>query len=256
MGAALWGLFNQTGEFGFGLTKAGRVGCQYGYRHLNWEPGSPVFNRARASGLAVTDWQNVILVNMLGERFYDETGEQFTASNYNRVNPYVAGSWLNAKNVTYNPNNFLNAALAGIGDGHNGGGPIWAVFDADAVAREKWVPEPPFVDISNGFFFSANSIAELADKIRMKYQRVPMPPESWKLLSRATTRSSTSGRIRTSARRSRATRSQHHLSMPHGRHRCRTIHAPACVSTPTVRSSTCEARSYRASIAVGIPRWI
>jgi succinate dehydrogenase/fumarate reductase flavoprotein subunit len=177
VGAALWGLFNQTGEFGFGLTKAGRIGCQYGYRHLQWEPGSAVFNRARASGLAVTDWQNVILVNMLGERFYDETGEQFTASNYNRVNPYVAGSWLNAKNVTYKPNNFLNAALAGIGDGHNGGGPIWAIFDADAVAREKWLPEPPFVDIAHGFFFSANSIAELAAKIHMKYQRVPMPPE-------------------------------------------------------------------------------
>jgi hypothetical protein len=119
----------------------------------------------------------VILVNMLGERFYDETAEQFTASNYNRVNPYVAGSWLNAKNVTYNPNNFLNAALAGVGDGHNGGGPIWAIFDAEAVAREKWSPETPFVDVSHGFFFSANSIAELAAKIHMKYQRVPMSAE-------------------------------------------------------------------------------
>ena len=36
VGAALWGLFNQTGEFGFGLTKAGHIGCQYGYRHLAW----------------------------------------------------------------------------------------------------------------------------------------------------------------------------------------------------------------------------
>ena len=30
----------------------------------------------------------------------------------------------------------------------------------------------------NGFFFSANTIAELASKIEMKYQRVPMPPEN------------------------------------------------------------------------------
>jgi succinate dehydrogenase/fumarate reductase flavoprotein subunit len=74
VGAALWGAFNQTGEFGFHLTKAGRIGCQYGYRHLNWEPTSAVFTRARASGLGVKDWQNLILVNMLGERFYDETG--------------------------------------------------------------------------------------------------------------------------------------------------------------------------------------
>src|SRR5204863_2002729 len=38
VGAALWGLFNQTGEFGYGLTKAGYVGCQYGYQHLPWHP--------------------------------------------------------------------------------------------------------------------------------------------------------------------------------------------------------------------------
>ena len=177
VGAALWGASNQTGEFGFHLTKAGRIGCQYGYRHLNWETTSPVFTKARASGLAVKDWQNAIMVNMLGERFYDETGEQFTANNLLRVNPYVAGDWRNAKNITWNPNNFLNAALAGINDGHNGGGPIWAIFDADAVAREQWVVEPPFVDAAHGFFFSANSIAELAAKIKMKYQRVPMPPE-------------------------------------------------------------------------------
>jgi succinate dehydrogenase/fumarate reductase flavoprotein subunit len=39
------------------------------------------------------------------------------------------------------------------------------------------VVEPPFVDTAHGFFFSANSLAELAAKIRMKYQRVPMPAE-------------------------------------------------------------------------------
>jgi succinate dehydrogenase/fumarate reductase flavoprotein subunit len=33
------------------------------------------------------------------------------------------------------------------------------------------------VDATHGFFFSANSIAELAAKIRMKYQRLPMPAE-------------------------------------------------------------------------------
>jgi hypothetical protein len=136
-----------------------------------------VFDLARASGLWVADWQNVILVNMLGQRFYDETGGQFTANNYNSIAPYVPGSYLNAKNIKYEPSNFINAAMAGIGDGHNGGGPIWAIFDAEAVAREKWVPKPPFVDTAEGFFFVAESITELAAKIRMKHQRVPMPPE-------------------------------------------------------------------------------
>ena len=177
VGAALWGLFNQTGEFGYAITKAGRIGCQYGYQHLNWQPDSKVFDKARATGLFVSDWQNAIMVNMLGQRFYDETGPAFTSNNYNGVKAYVPGSYLNARNVAYNPNNFLNAAMAGIGDGHNGGGPIWAIFDSEAAARQKWVPEPPFVDIDSGFFFSANTITELAAKIRMKYQRVPMPPE-------------------------------------------------------------------------------
>ena len=139
-------------------------------------PGSPVFAQARASGLRVGDWQNVVLVNMLGKRFYDETGDDFTGNQHNQINPYHPGSYLNAKNVRYNPNNFINAAMAGIGDGHNGGGPIWAIFDADAVSREHWTPEPPHVDLAAGFFFTANTVADLARKIVMKYQRVAMPP--------------------------------------------------------------------------------
>jgi succinate dehydrogenase/fumarate reductase flavoprotein subunit len=176
IGASLWGLYNQTGEFGSNLTKPGTIGCQYNYRNLRWMAGSAVFERARATGLPVANWQDLILVNMLGRRFYDETGGQYIANNYNSVDPYVQGSYLNAKNFKYAPNNFLNAALAGIDDGHNGGGPIWAIFDADAVAREQWEPTPPNVDVAAGFFFSGGSLAELAEKIVMKYQRVPMPP--------------------------------------------------------------------------------
>jgi len=176
VGASLWGLYNQTGEFGSNVTKPGQIGCQYGYRNLQWMPSSAVFDRARASGLMVGNWQNVILVNMLGKRFYDETGEQFIANNYKSIDPYVQESYLNAKNVNYNPNNFLDAALAGIDDGHNGGGPIWAIFDADAVTREKWNPTPPNVDVDAGFFYSAETLADLAKKIVMKYQRVALPP--------------------------------------------------------------------------------
>jgi succinate dehydrogenase/fumarate reductase flavoprotein subunit len=178
IGASLWGFYNQTGEFGSNVTKPGSVGCQYNYRHLQWMPGSPVFDRARATGLRVANWQDLILVNMLGKRFYDETGGQYIANNYNSLDPYVPGSWLNAKNLKWNPNNFLNAALAGIDDGHNGGGPIWAIFDSDAVAREEWTPRPPYVDIAAGFFFSANRVADLAEKIVMRYQRVAMPPRN------------------------------------------------------------------------------
>jgi len=176
VGASLWGFFNQTGEFGANVTKPGSIGCQYNYRNLQWMPGSRVFERARACGLKVANWQNLILVNMLGRRFYDETGGQYIANNHNSIEPYVQGSYLNAKNAKFNPSNFLNAALAGIDDGHNGGGPIWAIFDSDAVEREGWQPTPPHVDIAAGFFFSANRLADLAEKIVMKYQRIAMPP--------------------------------------------------------------------------------
>lgn len=137
VGASLWGLTNFNGEYGSGLTKPGTIGGQYGYVNLRWFPGSTVFDKARASGLRVGDWQNVIMVNMLGKRFYDETGRQFSPSTYKSIDPYEPGSYLNAKNIKYDPSNWINAAMAGIGDGHNGGGPIWAIFDADAVAREK-----------------------------------------------------------------------------------------------------------------------
>jgi succinate dehydrogenase/fumarate reductase flavoprotein subunit len=178
IGASLWGLYNQTGEFGFNLTKPVQIGGQYGYQNLMWMPGSSVFHKARATGLRVRDWQDAIMVNMLGQRFYDETGPGFTTNNYNSINPYTPGSWRNARNVTYKANNWLNAAMAGIGDGHNGGGPIWAIFDADAVARENWHPEHPHVDVGAGFFFRADTLAELASKIVMQYQRVAMPPEN------------------------------------------------------------------------------
>jgi hypothetical protein len=178
VGAALWGGFNYSSEVGWTITKAGSIGNQYGYVNLTWQPTSPVFHKARAVGLRVQDWQDVILVNMLGQRFYDETALHFSANSYNQVPDYVPGNWRNARDIDYNPRNFLNAAMAGIGDGHNGGGPIWAIFDSKAVEREKWIVEPPYVDIAEGFFASGNTLAELAANIKNKYQRVPMPAEA------------------------------------------------------------------------------
>ncbi len=175
VGASLWGTANQTGEFGSGITKAGKIGCQYGYVNCTWMPTSPVFPLARATGLRVDDWQDVILVNQAGCRFYDETQPQYASNNYEAIADYLPHSYRNAANVKYRPRNFLNAALAGTGDAVNGGGPIWAIFDAEAVAREKWKVEPPYVDIAEGFFFSGNTVAELAAHIQNRFQRKPMP---------------------------------------------------------------------------------
>ena len=173
IGASLWGAYNQIGEYGDRLTKAGRIGTRYGYRNLQWEPGSPLFHLVRAVGLNVRDYQNVILVNQAGKRFYDETAGQYTANNYHAIASYKPGSYLNAANIKYDPANFLDAALAGTGEAVNGGGPIWAIFDAEAVKREQWTVTPPYVD-RDGYFYSAETLAALAAAMENKYQRKPI----------------------------------------------------------------------------------
>jgi succinate dehydrogenase/fumarate reductase flavoprotein subunit len=150
LGASIWGTANQTNEGGVAIAKTAHIGCRNGYRNLKWLPESPVFERAGASGLTVTDWQNVILVNQLGRRFWNETEDNYE---------------------------FLAAALGSVvldGGKSRVGGPIWAIFDSGAVAREKWDPKPPNVD-PDGHFFSGDTLAELAGKIQNKYQVRPMP---------------------------------------------------------------------------------
>jgi succinate dehydrogenase/fumarate reductase flavoprotein subunit len=179
IGASLWGLYNNTAEIGSVVTKPGAIGTQFGYVNLRWFPGARIWDKARSTGLQVKDWQDVITVNMLGKRFYDETGPQFASNDWNVIKDYHQGDWHNAKNIKWNPRNWLNAAMAGIGDGKNGGGPIWAIFDAAAAEREKWVTEAPWVDYAEGFCFKADSIAELAGMVtKNKYQRLPMPPKN------------------------------------------------------------------------------
>ena len=93
LGASIWGTANQTNEGGVAIAKTAHIGCRNGYRNLKWLPESPVFERAGASGLTVTDWQNVILVNMLGQRFYDETAGHFNYNTYGSVEAYEPVSY-------------------------------------------------------------------------------------------------------------------------------------------------------------------
>ena len=113
VGASLWATANQTTEVGAAITKTRHIGCRWGYATLVYEPDSIMFPQAKATGLTVKDWQNLIMVNQFGRRFWNE----------------VDGS-----------HKFFNAAMAYHGDKGklNGGGPIWAIFDAEAAAREKW----------------------------------------------------------------------------------------------------------------------
>ena len=58
-----------------------------------------------------------------------------------------------------------------------GAGPTWAIFDADAVKREKWDMQLPHTDPL--YFFSADTLAELTAKLRKNpRQKVEMPAQN------------------------------------------------------------------------------
>jgi succinate dehydrogenase/fumarate reductase flavoprotein subunit len=152
VGAALWGTAVQTNEAGVALAKTQHIGCRWGYPYLKWNPASPIFGRARASGLTVSDWRDLILTNQLGHRFWNECDDSY---------------------------DFFAACMgsAVVDDGRTRlGGPIWAIFDAAAVEREGWVPNPPHVD-TGLFFFKADSLLGLCSELRANpYQKVAMEP--------------------------------------------------------------------------------
>ena len=57
------------------------------------------------------------------------------------------------------------------------GGPLWTIFDADYAASEGFNCEYPDVDTENGYFFSGDTIEELAQNIVNKYyEDYPMDP--------------------------------------------------------------------------------
>jgi urocanate reductase len=152
VGAALWGTANQTNEAERCLRKAANIGSRFGYSSLLWPADSKIFHLIRGSGLTGVDWANAIMVTQARRRFYNEETDEETG--------YA----------------FIAAAMAYSGDPSkkNGGGPIWAIFDAEAVTRQKWNPRPPNVD-PEGYFFSADTIAELARRIVNPHQSRPMP---------------------------------------------------------------------------------
>ena len=71
IGASLWGLVNQTLENGATIRTQRALATKYNY--VAWKVESPIFPLVRATGFNVKDWQDVILVNQVGKRFYDET---------------------------------------------------------------------------------------------------------------------------------------------------------------------------------------
>jgi predicted oxidoreductase len=177
IGASLWGLVNQTLENGDNIRTQRVLATKWNY--MTWELECPIFPLVRSTGLSVKDWHDLILVNQVGKRFYDETKGDYPHGNvYNDFNPYTPNDYRNNEKIDYHPNkyNFFNAAVAMNEYSEPpdySAGPIWAIFDADAVKREGWKVTPPYVD-PDGYFFSANTLSDLAAAIKNEYQAKPM----------------------------------------------------------------------------------
>jgi succinate dehydrogenase/fumarate reductase flavoprotein subunit len=180
VGASLWGLANQTLENGATMRTQRTLAQKHNY--IEWKVENPIFPLVRATGLSVKDWQDLILVNQVGKRFYDETkGDPPHGNMGHQIEPYVPNDYRNSENVRFNPTkyNFTHAALAMNEYSEPPdycSGPVWAIFDADAVQREGWKVTPPHVD-PQGYFFSANTLAKLAAAIENEYQSKPMKGE-------------------------------------------------------------------------------
>ena len=180
VGAALWGLNHQALENGATMRAQRALATKYNY--TTWKLESPIFPLVKSTGFNVKDWQNLILVNQVGRRFYDETkGDPPHGNNGHQVPDYLPNDHRNTAKLGYTPHkyNFVHAALAMNEYSEPPdypAGPQWAIFDADAVEREGWKVVPPYVD-PDGYFFSANTIPELAAAIKNEYQAKPMNGE-------------------------------------------------------------------------------
>jgi hypothetical protein len=177
VGASLWGLVNQTLENGATIRTQRALATKWNY--VVWKVESPIFPLVRATGFNVKDWQDLILVNQVGKRFYDETkGDPPHGNLGHQIDPCTPNDYRNCENIKFNPTryNFFNAAMAMNEYSEPPdycAGPMWAIFDADAVQREGWKVTPPHVDL-DGYFFSANTLGELATAIRNEYQAKSM----------------------------------------------------------------------------------
>jgi hypothetical protein len=158
-------------------------------------PGHPTFPFRRSTGitLGTSSFEHLIAVNQVGKRFYNDID---VAKRYGspvwpggpRVGSptksldHVQGDWHNCSRdwvrQMYNKYSALDAALA-VNEGSAAPdffpGPLWAIFDKGAIDRDGWDIGHPFT-ADNGYFFSADTIEELAHKIHThhEFQRVPL----------------------------------------------------------------------------------
>lgn len=155
-------------------------------------PGHPSFLFARAKGISIggAGWEHAIAVNQVGRRFYNESAIADTASdaayppgNDGTRKLFVPLDWRNASpaqvKAQYRRSAASDAALA-MNEGSQppdyASGPVWAIFDAAAVARGGWKIRHPYIaDPPDGYFHKADTLAELAQKVMQHpHQKMPL----------------------------------------------------------------------------------
>ena len=168
-----------------------RLGTRDAYTTMM--PGHPTFGFRGSAGINVgsVGFEELIAVNQVGQRFFNEV--RLPARPRGNRYPGDGGApgqgldhtpvdWRNCQKSwvreMYTYDHGLDAALA-INEGseppHYYSGPIWAIFDQEAVDRNGWELRYPYV-ADNGYYFQADTIAELAQQIEAKheFQRVPL----------------------------------------------------------------------------------
>ena len=168
-----------------------RLGTRDAYTTMM--PGHPTFGYRGSAGLDVgtAGFEEIIAVNQVGKRFFNEVRLPVRPG-LNRY-PGDGGApgrgldhkpldWRNCRKEwvrqMYGYDHGLDAALAmneGSEPPHYYSGPLWAIFDQAAVERNEWKLRYPYV-ADNGYFFTADTIEELAAKIQAghEFQRVPL----------------------------------------------------------------------------------
>lgn len=168
-----------------------RLGTRDAYTGMM--PGHPTFGFRGSAGINVgrVGFEEFIVVNQVGKRFFNEVRLPLRPglNRYpgdggapNRGLDHIPLDWRNCRKEwvreMYDYDHGLDAALA-INEGseppHYYSGPLWAIFDHEAVERTGWELRFPYV-ADNGYFFEADTIEDLAAQIEAghEFQRVPL----------------------------------------------------------------------------------
>ncbi|MGA1634280.1 MAG: FAD-dependent oxidoreductase [Gemmobacter sp.] len=171
---------------------ASRLGTRDAYTDMF--PGHPTFDFRGSTGLSVggSGFEEFIAVNQVGKRFFNEVrlpkrpganrypGDKAAPGQGLAHKPLdwrnCAAEWVRQ---SYTYDHGLDAAIAmneGSKAPHYHSGSLWAIMDQDAIDRTGWELRFPFVNESNGYFFKADTIQELAGKIYAghPFARVPL----------------------------------------------------------------------------------